>query len=172
MFTQQSWEGTRAIWNVLNITVRHICSTQIPFKEPLSAKWIQLGNQNLPGDLQATCILALRNSTLFIHPSIQQTRMAHLLYARNGAEQWGRDNGAKRGETCKQIFAIHNKSYNRGMNIFQRNIFNILALSMTLAVGASGYLHQVKKDPFIPTVFNKIMNGFAFISDVFLHLFR
>lgn len=51
MFTQQSWEGIRAIWNVLNITVQHICSTQIPFKEPLSAKWIQLGNQNLPGDL-------------------------------------------------------------------------------------------------------------------------
>lgn len=53
-------EGTRAVWNVLNIKGQHICSTEIPFKESLSTKWIQLGNQNLPRDLYTTCILALR----------------------------------------------------------------------------------------------------------------
>lgn len=51
MFTYRVGKVLRAIWNVLTITGQCICSTQILFRESLSTKWIQLENQNLPGDL-------------------------------------------------------------------------------------------------------------------------
>lgn len=144
-------EGTRAVWNVLNIKGQHICSTEIPFKESLSTKWIQLGNQNLPRDLYTTCILALRTLLYSFIYSFNKHEwyaccvLGTVLSIEGMVGQLGEGR-----QTYQQIIAIHNKSHNRSVNIFQRNISNISPLSMTFAVGAYSYPLLGQKRPFIP----------------------